>query len=469
MSDTPSTREVTPTRSGLVVRVVAATVAAAAVAGLMAAGLLLGQVRGAAVQQAQAALARQADLVASSVEATAGVGGPTRPIRLVRVLEQQGVNAFVLSADGRKPAQLSEEQAQTLLSGESVSVVNSDQEPELLIEGRPVSGGAIVLTQPVTVIADVAAESRRRILIAVLVGLAGASVIGVVLARWLSRPVRDAAAAANALAAGDREVRLPTDGPQEVAELGIALNQLSDALRLSEERQRQFLLSISHELRTPLTAIRGYAEALADGTIAPESVIGVGRTLESESQRLDHLVSDLLDLARLQADRFRLDLADVDLSELMRQAATVWRDRCTAEGVLVREEIAAELIARTDATRFRQIVDGLAENALRVTPSGAPIVLALRAVDSWVELEVRDGGPGLSDDDLQVAFERGVLHDRYRGVRPVGTGLGLALVAGLAQRLGGTARAQHAPEGGACFTVRLPVAAPAGESPTPRT
>ena len=437
-------------------------------AGLVAAGLLLGQVRGAAVQQAQAALARQADLVASSVDASAGVGGPTRPIRLVRVLEQQGINAFVLSADGRKPAQLTEEQAQTLLSGASVSVVNTDQDPELLIEGRPVAGGAIVLTQPVTVIADVAAESRRRILIAVLIGLAGASVIGVVLARWLSRPVRDAAAAANALASGDREVRLPTDGPREVAELGTALNQLSDALRLSEDRQRQFLLSISHELRTPLTAIRGYAEALADGTIAPEAVTGVGTTLESESQRLDHLVSDLLDLARLQADRFRLDLADVDLSALMRQAATVWRDRCTAEGVVVREEIADDLTARTDATRFRQIVDGLAENALRVTPSGAPIVLALRGVDGSVEVEVRDGGPGLSDDDLQVAFERGVLHDRYRGVRPVGTGLGLALVGGLAQRLGGTARAQHAPEGGAGFTVRLPVAGPVGEPPPPQ-
>jgi two-component system OmpR family sensor kinase len=469
VSDTPSTPEVTPTRSGLVVRVVAATVAAAAVAGLVAAGLLLGQVRGAAVQQAQAALARQADLVASSIDATAGVGGPTRPIRLVRVLEQQGINAFVLSADGRKPAQLTDDLAQTLLSGESVSVVDSDQDPELLIEGRPVSGGAIVLTQPVTVIADVAAESRRRILIAVLIGLAGASVIGVVLARWLSRPVRDAAAAANALASGDREVRLPTDGPHEVAELGTALNQLSDALRLSEDRQRQFLLSISHELRTPLTAIRGYAEALADGTIAPEAVSGVGATLESESQRLDHLVSDLLDLARLQADRFRLDLADVDLSALMRQAATVWRDRCAVEGVVVREEISDDLTARTDATRFRQIVDGLAENALRVTPSGAPIVLALRGVDGSVELEVRDGGPGLSDDDLDVAFERGVLHDRYRGVRPVGTGLGLALVGGLAQRRGGTARAQHAPEGGAGFTVRLPLTGPVGEPPPART
>ena len=89
---------------------------------------------------------------------------------------------------------------------------------------------------------------------------------------------------------------------------------------------------------------------------------------------------------------------------------------------------------------MRQIIDGLAENALRVTPAGAPIVLAVRAEPDAAVVEVRDGGPGLSDDDLAVAFERGVLYERYRGVRQVGTGLGLALVAGLARRLGGSGR-----------------------------
>jgi two-component system sensor histidine kinase BaeS len=109
----------------------------------------------------------------------------------------------------------------------------------------------------------------------------------------------------------------------------------------------------------------------------------------------------------------------------------------------------------------RQVVDNLAENALRVTPAGAPIVLALRpGGDGQVDVEVRDGGPGLTDEDLPVAFDRSVLHDRYRGVRPVGTGLGLALVAGLADRLGGRAVAGHAPEGGARFTVTLPLAGP---------
>jgi signal transduction histidine kinase len=101
-------------------------------------------------------------------------------------------------------------------------------------------------------------------------------------------------------------------------------------------------------------------------------------------------------------------------------------------------------------------VDGLCENALRVVPQGAPLVLAVRADADAGVLEVRDGGPGFTDDDLAVAFDRGALHRRYRGIRKVGSGLGLALAARLVHRLGGTIEAGHAPEGGARFTVTLP-------------
>jgi two-component system sensor histidine kinase BaeS len=117
------------------------------------------------------------------------------------------------------------------------------------------------------------------------------------------------------------------------------------------------------------------------------------------------------------------------------------------------------VITVTDPTRVRQILDGLAENALRVTPAGAPIVVGLDAQHGWAVLEVRDGGPGLTAEDCAVAFERSVLYERYRGVRRVGTGVGLALVHGLATRLGGATAAGRAPEGGACFTVRLPLVA----------
>jgi signal transduction histidine kinase len=197
---------------------------------------------------------------------------------------------------------------------------------------------------------------------------------------------------------------------------------------------------------------------LADDVVPAEAVAPTGRVLLAESARLERLVSDLLDLARLGAQDFRIDATEVDLAELTRQAATVWADRCAREGVGFAAELpAGPVLVRTDPTRVRQIIDGLAENALRVTPSGRPIVFALRAEgDAGAVLQVRDGGPGLTDDDCQVAFDRAVLYQRYRGVRRVGTGVGLALVAGLARRLGGRAEAGRAPEGGACFSVYLP-------------
>jgi two-component system sensor histidine kinase BaeS len=145
----------------------------------------------------------------------------------------------------------------------------------------------------------------------------------------------------------------------------------------------------------------------------------------------------------------------------------VWSDRCLKEGV----EFSLEapdwpVVVDTDPTRVRQIIDGLAENALRVTPAGRPIVFFVGASSSVLPggasasvaiLQVRDGGPGLTEDDCRVAFDRSALYDRYRGVRRVGTGVGLALVAGLTARLGGRASAGRSPEGGACFTITLPL------------
>jgi signal transduction histidine kinase len=118
------------------------------------------------------------------------------------------------------------------------------------------------------------------------------------------------------------------------------------------------------------------------------------------------------------------------------------------------------VVAHTDPRRLRQVIDGLAENALRVTPAGAPIVLSLTEVPGAAVLQVRDGGPGLAEEEYRAAFERGLLHSRYQGIRPVGTGIGLALVHGLVTRMGGTIRAGPAPEGGACFTVTLPTSPP---------
>jgi two-component system OmpR family sensor kinase len=454
-------------RTSLAARTILVTTAVAVVAVLIAGAVALNLVRGAAEAQARTTLGRQADLLASSLERGTGRGGALGPARLANLLRAQRIQVAMVDATGRVRGQaglVTQTDLDALSAGRTVSRVESSGPlGRAFVEGRAADGGGgVVLRQPTNVVGPDLADARKRIALALLAGLAAAVLAGVVLARRLARPLQRAAAAAHQLSLGQRDVRLAPEGPAEVAEVAEALNRLGAALATSEGRQRDFLLSVSHELRTPLTAVKGYAEALADGVVEPAAVSATGATMLAEAGRLDRLVSDLLDLARLGAQDFRVDLAPVDLTDLVRRAGEVWTSRAEPEGVQLRVELPpGPLVVRTDATRARQIVDGLAENALRVTPSGRPVVLAVLPAVGGAVLEVRDGGPGLTPDDLAVAFERSVLFERYRGIRKVGTGFGLALVAGLASRLGGHASAGVAPEGGARFTVWLP-ADPAG-------
>ncbi|MEV1333543.1 HAMP domain-containing sensor histidine kinase [Micromonospora costi] len=444
----------------LTVRAVLATCAVALVAVLVTAIVAVPLAVRGAERRDQEALAAQARLAAEVLRTRLDRGRTADEERLIRQLRALGIDAFLIRGGAADRPGLPPRVVQRIAEGRNVSTRRLVEGRRALIEGRALpNGNGVVLSRPLT--GGLWRQVLRGLWAPLLAGLAAGVVAGLLLARRLARPIRTAATAAARLRAGDREVRVPVEPPDEVADLAYALNGLAAALATSEGRQREFLLSVSHELRTPLTAIRGYAEALADGVIEPGEVTGTGRTVLAEAEHLDRLVSDLLALARLEAADFPLEPVPVDLTRLAADAERTWAARCAAVGVDFRvERPEVPVPAYTDPGRIRQVVDGLLENALRVVPPGAPVVLAVRPAGpdpaSGGIVEVRDGGPGFTDDDLAVAFERGALHQRYRGVRKVGSGLGLALAAGLVRRLGGEIAAGHAAEGGAAFTVRLP-------------
>jgi two-component system OmpR family sensor kinase len=348
----------------------------------------------------------------------------------------------------------------TLLAGNPVSQTESRRNKTMVVEGRPTgSGTAIVLVRSLGNLETTTAGTVRRVFLALVIGVVVAIVAGTLLARWLTRPLVATVETARRMAAGERGLVMETHQPTEVAEVAEALATLDRALSTSEDRQREFLLSISHELRTPLTAVRGYGEAMVDGLIHEGDIAGVGATLVTETERLDHFVADLLELARLEADDFAIDRQRVEVGQLLEQAADAWQGRAVMLDVVVQAlPGAAGLAVSSDAQRVRQLIDGLVENALRVTPAGSAVSIAARVFGSGVVIEVRDGGPGLAPDDLAVAFDRGVLRARYRDIRPVGTGLGLSIAARLVSRLGGSIAAGNAPAGGAVFAVSLPAA-----------
>ncbi|GGX69180.1 sensor histidine kinase [Streptomyces fructofermentans] len=445
-------------RGTLAGNIVLLTTAVAAVAVLLTGLFAWRMIRTTTEAREREDLARQAEVLARTpplaswmLDRQQRIAGPTgTELALVRPSgEVEGPAAEAVDAAGRK----------ALLSGHAVSATAALDGRRMLVEGVATpTGGGLVLVRPMSTVDEATDRIRGSLVLPLALGLTGSALAGALLARRLARPLTSAAATAHRLAEGERGLRVRADGPTEVAELAAALNALDAALARSENRQRDFLLSVSHEIRTPLTTVRGYAEALADEVVTGDEVPGIGRVLQSEIHRLERFVGDLLALARLEADDFRLDSADVDLDALVAEAAAAWSARCARHDVDFRVERPGHaLTLTTDGFRVRQLVDGLAENALRVTPAGRPLVLGLYPEGSGARLEIRDGGPGLTEDDAAIAFERGALCERYRGVRPVGSGLGLAIAHRLAHRLGGTITARgRAPEGGACFTVRLP-------------
>ncbi|MDP4013397.1 MAG: HAMP domain-containing sensor histidine kinase [Candidatus Nanopelagicales bacterium] len=418
---------------------------------------------GASKTQEQVTLDRLADVTVEALQRPSPMGAT---MRLRQSLAAQRVTPYVVGPELEVPPGLDRAQVAAIIAGDRLSTTVTVSGDSYFVAGRPIDGRyGLVLLAPAQLAGDSADEAVRRLLVALAIGVLVAAGIGYLASRRLTSPLRQAADAAERLSSGERGLRLDPEGPAEVADIATSLNQLSQALARSEGRQREFLLSVSHELRTPLTAVRGYAEALADGLVDPSEVASTGAVMTRESDRLDRLVSDLLDLARLGAAEVAVEVVVIDMSEVCAQAAEVWSDRCQREGVVFTPDISSGVFVRADPTRARQVIDNLAENALRVTPSGARIVLALRREDGDAVIEVRDGGPGLSDDDMAVAFEPAALYARYRGIRDVGSGVGLALVGRLAARQGGRARVERSAEGGAAFQVRMPLVLPEGGSP----
>ncbi|MFZ0088237.1 MAG: HAMP domain-containing sensor histidine kinase [Solirubrobacteraceae bacterium] len=319
----------------------------------------------------------------------------------------------------------------------------------LLYVARTTVSGRVVLIRGARL---VFAEWRPFLTSLVLAGLGGAALaalLSFLLARRLTRPIGDLVSATRRLAGGEPDVEVPVQGEDELAELGRSFNVMSGELERAREAQRNFLESVSHELKTPLTSIRGYAEALEEDAVAPAEG---GRIIAAEADRLERLVADLLDLARLRRAGFTVEHRELDLGAV--GAAAVRRHLPRARELGVQLSTAAENESRGigDEGRLLQATSNLIENALRLTPRGGSVQVSVGPG----AIAVRDTGPGLAAEDLPRAFDRFYLYDRYSSERAVGSGLGLAIVKELTTAMGGSVEAAARPGGGAEFTIRLP-------------
>lgn len=236
----------------------------------------------------------------------------------------------------------------------------------------------------------------------------------------------------------------------------LVLHDVTD-LKRADQIRRDFVANVSHELRTPLTAIKGYIEALMDDPADANSRRQFLEIIQRHSIRMERLVSDLLRLARLDAGQEAPELVDCEVDALITSLITDFENDVAAKNQTVRTNIAPEACTLvTDTAKLHDVLRNLLENAVVYTPNGGTIEISANVSGGRYELAVADNGPGIPPTDLTRVFERFYRVDRSRA-RPGGTGLGLSIVKNLVGVLGGEVVATNRPNGGAVFTVRLPM------------
>ena len=272
--------------------------------------------------------------------------------------------------------------------------------------------------------------------LAAIAALAVAAVVAGVLARRITRPLQAAEQAAGRIAAGDLERRVHLDGREypELASLASSINTMTDSVQDAKLRERQFFLSVSHDLRTPLTSIRGWAEAIADGAATDQEQ--AARVIGSEARRLERLVQDLLDLARLDSHAFSLHVSPVDIAAVVGDTAEGFRPMVEQAGLHLQLQMPDQVLEATaDPDRLAQVVANLVENAYKYASTSVHVTVS--AKEGSIVVAVEDDGPGIPQTEQGHVFER--LYQSARSpARQAGSGLGLAIVKELTAAMGGT-------------------------------
>jgi two-component system sensor histidine kinase BaeS len=385
---------------------------------------------------------------------------------LRRVVDLDGFAVLAVSPDGaieadQLPAGVDETmldieslQQGRLVSGHDGDLVHAAA-PFDLPKGRT---GVIVLSQEAN--AGLGPAARYFVLAAIasaLLALLAAILVG----RRVTQPIRAASAATTRIAAGELDTRLPTPSGragEELVELSRHVNEMAESLERARALEQQFLLSVSHDLRTPLTSIRGYAEAISDGAGDPARAAAV---ISSEARRLERLVADLLDLAKLQTSSFSLHLEPVDLGRLAAVAVEGFEPDAAERGLMIRAlGSGLPLPVSADHDRLGQVAANLIENAMKYATAGVVVRTSLErgTGGEWAVMTVADDGHGIDPADLPHVFERLYVARRRPARHESSSGLGLAIVKQLVEAMHGRVSVTSAIGEGTTFEVRLPLA-----------
>lgn len=336
----------------------------------------------------------------------------------------------------------------------------------LRLDDRPQIVSFLILAKPREEVQSSIADVVPRLFLATAIGFIPALLLSLLLTTRLTRPIRQMRAATDRVAGGDLSAEVGHSGTADLDALADDFNVMVARLRERDRASRDFLMKITHDLRTPLTAVRGHAAALADGIVPEEQRPRSLAAIESEAARLEEMVTDLLDLARIDADRFTTAPAALDPGGILEQAVDAHSADAALRGIRLDRRIEPLPEIVTDGGRLRQIIDNLVDNALRWTPDGGAVaVVGEPRAEGGIRVAVSDTGPGVAPALREEIFEPFRSSETPEG--RTGTGLGLAICRQLARALGGDVIVGDGPGGGAAFVLTLPPTAPVGSPAAP--
>jgi len=300
-------------------------------------------------------------------------------------------------------------------------------------------------------------DMTRAIIYSVLGATAIALLLGLLLARTLTRPIRELTAATQALAKGDLGQQVSVRTRDEMGQLAASFNQMSADLARASQLRRQMTADIAHELRTPLSLILGYTESLSDAKLpATQETFDI---MYDEAQHLNRLIDDLRTLSLADAGELPLNRRPVDPQALLEQAALAYMPQAQRQGVAIELKASSDLPeAEADPGRIEQVLDNLVSNALRYTPAGGRVILSAEADGDKVFLRVQDTGAGIHPEELPYIFERFYRADKSRQRYAKESGLGLAIAKSIVEAHGGSVSVESTLGEGTTFVVALPSA-----------
>lgn len=300
-------------------------------------------------------------------------------------------------------------------------------------EFKDVNGKSIMLVAylhtPIKGLKHTRYEVFRYFLLSVGIAVVISFILIYVFSIKFTKPLKQIKNAAAKISNGEFEKRLDIKSKDEIGELAQTFNQMAVALQNLEEMRRGFIANVSHELRTPMTSIRGFVEGILDGTIPPEKQSYYLTIVRDETNRLNRLVNDLLDLAKMEAGEHKLNIMPVDINELIRKCVINLETLFVEKNINVDADFEEEsLIVSADADAIERVLYNLLHNAIKFTPEGGNIKILTKVQKNKAEVTVKDNGIGIDESEIEMIWDRFYKSDKSRGKDKTGTGLGLAII-----------------------------------------